>query len=542
MKPLNPDARLLLVDDCVANISLLENILNRLGFTKIETVTDSRETFARIEQFKPDLIILDLNMPHLDGFAVMQHLGKTVPHGTFLPVLVLTADTTAETKRKALSSGATDLVTKPFNPSEVFMRIRNLLEIRFLHLELHTHNQTLEVKIAERTRELRDMQQQVIEQERLRAFGEMAGGIVHDFNNALMSIVGYSDILLHDENMLRNPKKARDFLEIINIAGQDAAQVISRLRDFYRPRALTDVFARVNLNEIIEQVVRLTQPKWKGQALAEGRTITMRLDLAKLPPVSGNAAELREIATNLVFNAVDALPADGVITLRSSVEADMAVLEVSDTGSGMTEEVRRRCLEPFFSTKGEKGTGLGLSMVFGIVKRHGGSVEIESTIGIGTTFRILLPPMAEKQPAPDKPVSQAKHPLHVLLVDDDAVSRGVLESYLTSDGHRVVTKARSNDALDCFETGGFDLLITDHAMPGMNGVQLGAAVRNKRSGHPVILVTGFPAGTKGQDEAAESVDLVLRKPVQRNELRRALAAVMEAHAGFTPARAPQRVA
>ena len=526
MRPLNPNARLLLVDDCVANISLLENILNRFGFTQIETVTDSRETFARIEQYKPDLIILDLNMPHLDGFAVMQHLSKTVPHDTFLPVLVLTADTTGETKRKALSSGATDLVTKPFNPSEVFMRIRNLLEIRFLHLELHAQNQTLEIKVAERTRELRDMQQQIVEQERLRAFGEMAGGIVHDFNNALMSVVGYSDILLNDANMLRDPKKAREFLQIINVAGQDAAQVISRLRDFYRPRELTDLFARVDLNEIIEQVVPITQPKWKGQALAEGRAITVRLDLAKLPPVSGNASELREIATNLVFNAVDAMPVGGVITLRSSAEAGLAVMEVRDTGAGMSDEVRRRCLEPFFSTKGEKGTGLGLSMVFGIVKRHGGSIEIESTPGQGTTFRVRLPTIIDKPPAPEKPVKESRRCLHVLLVDDDEVSLGVLESYLAADGHHVVAKTNAQDALDCFEWDAFDLLVVDHAMPGMTGAQLGAAVRHKHPGQPVILVTGFSAGTKGQDEAADSVDLVLRKPVQRSELRRALDSVM----------------
>jgi signal transduction histidine kinase len=538
MRPLNANARLLLVDDCVANISLLENILNRFGFTQIETVTDSRETFARIEQFKPDLIILDLNMPHLDGFAVMQHLSKTVPRDTFLPVLVLTADTTGETKRKALSSGATDLVTKPFNPSEVFMRIRNLLEIRFLHLELHAQNQTLEVKVAERTRELRDMQQQIIAQERLRAFGEMAGGIVHDFNNALMSVVGYSDILLNDGNLLRDPKKTREFLEIINLAGQDAAQVISRLRDFYRPRELTDLFTRVNLNEIIEQAVPITQPKWKGQALAEGRTIIMRLDLAKLPPVSGNAAELREIATNLIFNAVDAMPSGGVITLRSSAEAGIAIMEVSDSGTGMSEEVRRRCLEPFFSTKGENGTGLGLSMVFGIVKRHGGSVEVESSLGQGTTFRIRLPTLAERPPVADQQVPEIKRCLHVLLVDDDEVSRGVLESYLTADGHRVVTKTSGYDALECFEWGGFDLVITDHAMPGMNGVQLGAAVRGKSPGQPVILVTGFSAGTMGRDESADSVDLVLRKPVQRSELRRALVSAMEPRSSLVALPAP----
>jgi signal transduction histidine kinase len=525
---LNPDARLLIVDDSVPNISLLRNILNRLGFSQIDTITDSRETLARVEEFRPDLIILDLTMPHLDGFAVMKQLRRVIPRDTFLPVLVLTADATAETKRQALAGGASDLITKPFNSSEVFMRIRNLLQIRFLHLQLHAQNQTLEFKVAERTRELRESQQQIVAQERLRAFGEMAGGIVHDFNNALMSVIGYSEMLLNDDDMLRDFKTAREFLKIMNTAGKDASEVISRLRDFYRPRAVTDVFTRVDLNEIIEQSVPLTQPKWKGQALADGRTITVKLDLAKLPPISGNAAELREVATNLIFNAVDAMPSGGTITLRSSAEHGQAVFEVSDTGSGMSEEVRSRCLEPFFSTKGEKGTGLGLSMVFGIIQRHEGTVEIESALGKGTTFRIRLPAMAEALNAADDETGKMERSLRVLVVDDEPVSRGVLESYLVADGHSVVTANDAEGAIGCFAGAEFDLMITDHAMPGMNGVQLAAAVHEKRAGHPVILLTGFAAGSMGADEEPAGVDLVMRKPVLRRELRRALGSVMGA--------------
>jgi signal transduction histidine kinase/CheY-like chemotaxis protein len=405
------------------------------------------------------------------------------------------------------------------------MRIRNLLQIRFLHLQLQTHNQTLEIKVDERTRELRDMQQQIVAQERLRAFGEMAGGIVHDFNNALMSVIGYSEMLLNDDETLRDIPTARSYLEIMHTAGQDASAVINRLRDFYRPRAVSDVFTRLDLNEIVEQAVQLTQPKWKGQALADGRTIKVELDLEKLPPISGNAAELREAATNLIFNAVDAMPAGGTITLRTAAGPGEAVLEVSDTGPGMTAEVRNRCLEPFFTTKGEKGTGLGLSMVFGIVNRHEGSVEIESESGRGATFRLRLPAMAEGFTGAEDQAGRMDRSLHILVVDDEPVTRTVLASYLKSDGHSVVTAVDAGEAVGCFAGGNFDLMITDHAMPGLNGVQLSAAVLKLRAGQPVILVTGFAAGSMGADEEPASVDLILRKPVSRQELRRALLSV-----------------
>jgi signal transduction histidine kinase len=523
---LNPKGRLLIVDDSVENISLMRNILNRLGFTEIDTITDSRETLARVGAFRPDLIILDLNMPHLDGIAVMQQLKKVISRETILPVLVLTADATGETKRKALAAGASDLITKPFNSSEVFMRIRNLLLIRFLHLQLQAQNETLESKVADRTRELLQMQQKLFGQERLRAFSEMAGGIVHDFNNALMSVIGYSEMLLNDDDMLRDFDTARGFLKIMNTAGQDASHVISRLRDFYRPREITDVFARLDLNAVIEEAVALTQPRWKGQALAAGQTIKVEMDLAKLPSISGNASELREAATNLIFNAVDAMPMGGTITLRSSAENGQALLEVSDTGGGMSEEVRSRCLEPFFSTKGEKGTGLGLSMVFGIIKRHEGTVEIESAPGNGTTFRICLPVLtAASDDAREEALTTARS-LHVLVVDDEAVTRGVLTSYLASDGHSVVTATNAREALGFFETRTFDLMITDYAMPGMNGLELAGAVRQKHAAQPVILVSGFPPATLGRDGEPTGVSLVMAKPVALRELRRALVSVM----------------
>jgi len=516
-------ARLLLVDDEVSNLCLLQNILNRMGYREIEMLTDPRGIFTTIENFQPDLLVLDLNMPHLDGYTIMQHLGKRTPD-EFIPVLILTADATPHAKRRALAAGASDLLTKPFDTSEAIMRIRNLLEMRALHRQLRDKNESLEVKVAERTRELRDAQRQIVAQERLRAFSEMAGGVVHDFNNTLMSIIGYSEILLQDDGLRANPEVVHEFLTIMNTAGRDASHVVGRLRDSYRPREDSDVFLPVDLNKILEEVVPLTQPKWRDQALASGRVISLNFDLEGIPNILGNAAELREVATNLIFNAVDAMPAGGDITLRTRKDGEQVVWEVEDTGTGMTEEVRMRCLEPFFSTKGEKGTGLGLSMVFGIIKRHEGIVEIESVPGYGTLFRVRLPAtMNVFRPATEKPSSLGRS-LHVLLVDDEPVNRDILSKYLLGDGHSVVATVNAHEAMERFRVERFDLIVTDHAMPGMSGLQLAADVRRIRPDQAIILVTGFSDPTRMPGELPEYVNLVLSKPVPQSELRRAVAA------------------
>jgi CheY-like chemotaxis protein len=365
----------------------------------------------------------------------------------------------------------------------------------------------------------------VLRQERLHAFSEMAGGVVHDFNNALMSVIGYSDLLLSSPEMRENPETVAEYLQIMNTAGRDAAHVVGRLRDFYRPRDISDVFTSLDLNDILEQAVPITQPKWKDQALAHGRAITVELDLEKLPPINANEAELRELATNLIFNAVDAMPEGGKIILRTRRCDEGVLLEIEDSGVGMNEETRSRCLEPFFSTKGEKGTGLGLSMVFGIVQRHGGSLDIRSELGKGTTFCIRLAPAAgeltEKIECPPPERS-----LKILFVDDEPVTRDIVTRFLRMDGHQVTTVSNGSEALAEFKSKAFDLLLTDHGMPGMSGIQLASTVKAIRRGMPVILLTGFGHSGLHAGETPPEVDMVISKPVPHTTLRRAVAETM----------------
>jgi signal transduction histidine kinase len=525
-------ARVLIVDDEPSNVRLLERILELNGGPAIRTTTDARETLSLVLEFEPDIILLDLHMPHLDGFAVMELLKSAIPADSYLPILVLTADITAETKRRAFLAGAKDFVTKPLDHSEVILRMKNLLDNRFLHLELQEQNALLDQQVRVRTSQLeqtlsqlRSTQEAIIKQERLRALGMMAGGIAHDFNNALTMMLGYGELLLPH---LREhaPEKERSYLAHMISAAEDARHIVGRLREFYRPAGSDDVRVPVELNSIVEQAISLTTPKWKGASRAEGVQINVVTDLREIPPIAGSGAELREMLTNFIFNSVDAMPAGGTISIATRRQGERVCVSVTDTGLGMTPEERARCLEPFFTTKGERGTGLGLAVVYGIVQRHEGQIDIISEKGRGTTFLVTFPPTTAMSTPTQQQVSTTASPRRILVADDQEIICELLAEYLRADGHEVALAGNGNDALAQFKAGTFDLIITDQSMPGLNGVQLGAAVKQHRPGTPVILLTGFGDELQAAGQLPEGIDLVVSKPVSTAELRRAIGATL----------------
>jgi nitrogen fixation negative regulator NifL len=398
-----------------------------------------------------------------------------------------------------------------------------------------THRRRSEDELRESKRnleramqELRAAHDQVVQQERLRALGTMASGIAHDFNNALAAILGFTELLCNRPENLADTKKTLRYLQMVNTAAQDAGVVVNRLREFYRQREEGEVFAPVDLNKLIDEAVSLTQPKWKNQAEAKGVEIRVVTELGGIPSVIGSEADLREALTNLIFNAVDAMPQGGAITVRTRSANSRVIMEVADTGTGMTEEVRQRCLEPFFTTKGDRGTGLGLSMVYGILQRHQGSVEIETAPGKGTTFRLSLSAAQERPPTSKRDSAPASiRPLHVLLVDDEDMVRQILREYLIGDGHTVEPSTNGRDALDKLPKAAFDVVILDRAMPGLSGDQVAAAIKNLKPELPVILLTGFGNMMQAAGETPPGVDLVLGKPVTIAGLRSALVKVVK---------------
>lgn len=378
-------------------------------------------------------------------------------------------------------------------------------------------------QLVEALAELKSTQKQMVQQERLRALGQMASGVAHDFNNTLSPIVGFSELMLINPRALDDKESLKEHLKIINMAAKDAAKVVSRLREFYRSPDQDVAVGGVDLSRLVEQAVKLSQPKWRDQALGNGVTVQVTTDLQPVPLVAGNESELREVLTNLIFNAVDAIAKSGTITLRTKVEGDGVMLEVSDTGSGMTEEVRQKCLEPFFSTKGEKGTGLGLAMVYGIIRRVDGTIDIQSQPGVGTTFMLRFPVYEQQAPVQTEGDGEAVlAPLHVLVVDDDPLVGRVTSEYLKAAGHTVETVGSGTEAMRLFNPDRFDLVVTDQGMPEMSGEQLAGIMKQIAPATAIILATGVGRTDEGIPNEGHHIDYTLIKPLTMAALQRAL--------------------
>jgi CheY-like chemotaxis protein len=296
----------------------------------------------------------------------------------------------------------------------------------------------------------------------------------------------------------------------------------------------------VDLNQLVQQIIELTKARWSDQPQRRGIMVELQTALAAdLPEIRGADSEIRDALTNLIFNAVDAMPGGGRIEVRTSTcvidnedgsSAHRVQLAVSDTGIGMDEETRRRCLEPFFTTKGERGTGLGLAMVYGMAQRHGATLEIQSQLQVGTTIRLRFPvsPAATAASARLPALRMPAHPLRILVVDDDAALVESLGTILREDGHDVTVAYGGQAGIDAFNAlqrtaKPFELVITDLGMPYVDGRQVAHAVRAAAPLTPVILLTGWGQQPLAENEVPAHVDRILSKPPRLRELRAVLA-------------------
>jgi signal transduction histidine kinase len=504
--------KILIAEDDATSRTILTQILKQLGHEVVVAVDGEQAWGVFLAEDVP-LLISDWMMPGLDGLELCRRI-RADGRAAYTYIILLTVLGGKVNYLEAMKAGADDFISKPFDREQLTARLRVAERILGLQRDLTRLELT---------------QEQLVRQERLRALGEMASGVVHDLNNALVPIVGYTSMLLLKAEALDDRVKIREHLQMIATAGEDASQLVRALREFYRHRDHTEVFEPVILSELLATAVSLTEPKWRVQTQAAGRTIRLVTELEDAGIVDGNSAELRDVFTNLIFNAVDAMPDGGTLTVRAIPDpaTSSAVAEVADSGTGMTPEVQRRCFEPFFTTKGQGGTGLGLARVYGIIQRHHGTIEIDSAPGRGTTIRIRLPLRTFPEAAAEgRTLAGAQlRPLNVLLVEDEPVPLQVVERLLTGDGHTVSTARNGLQALEKFQTGWFDAVVTDHAMPEMSGTELALMIKRLAPRKPVIVMLTGVADVLDAKEKPPGVDIIIDKPVTLLSLREALSVV-----------------
>ncbi len=374
-------SRILIIDDEPANVLLLEKLLHQEGYRFIQSITDPSLASQIYQDFEPDLILLDLNMPKVNGFQVMEIL-QELEKDSYLPVLILTAQNDKFTRLKALKKGAKDFVNKPFDLAEVCFRIKNILEVRLLHNQIKNQNKILEQKIQERTKELKESHEHLMHAEKLSAIGKLAASISHEFNNPILGI----------RNILEQISKThleKNLKELVRLAIHESNRVMdlaTKLKNFYRPSS--GKLTLVSFHNILDDMLIL-----KKKSFLEKKIFLVKKYADDLPKVPAVEDQIKQVILNLLQNAEESIQnGNGEIELTTFFDGTFVEIKIQDNGCGIPLENVEKIFEPFYTTKDAvKGTGLGLSVTYGIVKRHGGKIICSSNPGKGTLFTLKFP-------------------------------------------------------------------------------------------------------------------------------------------------------
>jgi signal transduction histidine kinase/putative methionine-R-sulfoxide reductase with GAF domain/CheY-like chemotaxis protein len=398
-----------------------------------------------------------------------------------------------------------------------------LLKDLAVHLRIAWQNAQLYKELKTAYNQLQDAQERIVQTEKLRALGEMSSGVVHDFNNILAAILGRLQII---SKRLDNYEdwSGREFLQnnldLIEKAANDGSHILSRISEFTKKKP-SEKFVEVHLDQIIADTVELTRPRWHDQALAKGKSIDMVFHHDGDLLTTGSPSELREVFINLINNAVDAINGDARITIDAGISSNNEILiAIEDTGIGMSAETRKKIFEPFFTTKGDGGTGLGLSVTYGIITRHKGTINVESELGRGTKFTILLPirKLGQDPTTALKIKFQEHKPCTILVVDDEEGFRELLIEILASGGHEADSAPGVDAALEMINSKNYDLVITDLGMSGKSGWELADGIFHDHPEIKVIMATGWGANIDSENLRLHHVASIIGKPFKVEEI------------------------
>jgi signal transduction histidine kinase/ActR/RegA family two-component response regulator len=395
-------------------------------------------------------------------------------------------------------------------------------------MSISIENAQLFSDLKQTLQELRQAQDQVVQAEKLRAMGELASGVAHDFNNVLAVVLGNTQLLLHQLEHL-GLEEIREGLKVIERSSKDGAETIRRIQEFTGVRRDRE-FISLSLNEIVTEVVSITQPRWRDQTQKKGIQIELTTHLGEIPLIMGNPSEVREVLTNIIFNAVDAMSKGGKLTVTTQPQAeDWVEVRIADTGIGMTEDVKKRVFDPFFTTKGVTNSGLGMSVSYGIIKRHGGEILIESEPQKGTSFIIHLPTGYGEEVGLAKEVSVLKESrrARILVIDDEDSVRDILSRMLKTKGHKVVVAPNGEEGIERFRAETFDLVLTDLGMPKLSGWDVGKTIKGINPKTPIAMITGWGVELDREKLSESGIDLIISKPFNFDQVIDLVSEAME---------------
>jgi len=377
------------------------------------------------------------------------------------------------------------------------------------------------LSIARDVTEERLARERAAQADKLRALGQLASGVAHNFNNILAAILGHAQLIKRDSN----DDAVAQRMEIIENAALDGAQTVKRIQAFgaQQNESINEI---VDINQLVQDSTTLTRARWCDEAQARGLQYDVELDLSDIPAVRGSGSELREVLVNIILNALDAMPQGGRLRIATEPRGGFVGVSVSDSGIGMTSEVCDHIFEPFFTTKGVMGTGLGLAVSHSIIERHGGHIEAQSNLGKGTTFTISLPVGETIDRAACLSTTAGARSAKVLVVDDDRRVREALVGMLSMAGHHTDHAGSGSEAIAKLEGERFDLVFTDLSMPDMDGWAVASEVHRRWPGVKVVLITGYAVANEMFDSNRELVSEVIVKPIRFDDLSSTMSQVL----------------
>ncbi len=408
------------------------------------------------------------------------------------------------------------------------------LKRKRLEDDLKVINKSLEKRVADRTDQLshknkellfeiaerKQIEETLLQSEKLKALGVMSSGVAHEFNNILAIIMGYAQLM---QQGYGDHKKLGKSIRVIIEATKDGAEIVRRVQEFTNQKQDTTQYILVDMKDMIQEAIDYTMPKWKHMAQANGIDYKLDVtDVREIPLISGNTSELKEVLVNIINNALDAMPEGGTLTFSTWKKDEMVFIGISDTGEGMYEDVKKQIFDPFFSTKLPNGSGLGLSAAYGIMVRHGGKIQVESEVGNGSTFTLSFP-ITEELFRPSKTseftLSYKENSLKILIVDDEEYVCEFLSEFFTEGGHTVQKVCSGKEALEILKHDYFDLLLCDLVMPDLTGKEVIKTLETlDKKPHKVGLITGWNYKAEDAEEEEVKVDFIIKKPIDFDEL------------------------